>query len=75
MFYRKFKNPQCIFADCGFFGGPGGVRTLDLSDANRTLSQLSYRPIAFIFLYYITNLEFVNSKNKPKCERAIPKTK
>ena len=56
-------------------GGPEETRTLDLSDANRTLSQLSYRPIAFIFLYYITNLEFVNSKNKPQCERAIPKTK
>ena len=28
-----------------FFYGPGGIRTLDLSDANRTLSQLSYRPI------------------------------
>ena len=27
------------------FYGPGGIRTLDLSDANRTLSQLSYRPI------------------------------
>ena len=26
-------------------GGPGGIRTLDLSDANRTLSQLSYRPL------------------------------
>ena len=26
-------------------GGPRGIRTLDLSDANRTLSQLSYRPI------------------------------
>ena len=23
-------------------GGPRGIRTLDLSDANRTLSQLSY---------------------------------
>ena len=30
------------------FGGDGGIRTLDLSDANRTLSQLSYRPI-FVF--------------------------
>ena len=29
-------------------GGPRGIRTLDLSDANRTLSQLSYRPI-FVF--------------------------
>ena len=27
--------------------GPGGIRTLDLSDANRTLSQLSYRPMSF----------------------------
>ena len=27
------------------FGGPEEIRTLDLSDANRTLSQLSYRPI------------------------------
>ena len=26
------------------FGGPEEIRTLDLSDANRTLSQLSYRP-------------------------------
>ena len=28
-----------------FYGGDEGIRTLDLSDANRTLSQLSYRPI------------------------------
>ena len=27
-----------------FSGGPEEIRTLDLSDANRTLSQLSYRP-------------------------------
>ena len=27
------------------FGGLEGIRTLDLSDANRTLSQLSYEPI------------------------------
>ncbi len=26
------------------FGGPEGIRTLDLSDANRTRSQLRYRP-------------------------------
>ena len=26
-------------------GGPGGIRTLDLCDANAALSQLSYRPI------------------------------
>ena len=26
-------------------GGDGGIRTLDLTDANRTLSQLSYAPM------------------------------
>lgn len=69
------KIPTLSFNKVRIRGGPEEIRTLDLSDANRTLSQLSYRPIAFIFLYYITNLEFVNSKNKPQCERAIPKTK
>ena len=39
------KNTEFGFA---LFGGDGGIRTLDLSDANRTLSQLSYRPI-FVF--------------------------
>ena len=33
------------------FGGPEETRTLDLSDANRTLSQLSYRPIFMNFLW------------------------
>lgn len=31
------KSPEC--------GGPEGDRTLDLTDANRTLSQLSYVPM------------------------------
>ena len=31
------------------FGGPEGIRTLDLSDANRTLSQLSYGPVYEVF--------------------------
>jgi hypothetical protein len=35
------KNTEFGFA---LFGGPEGIRTLDLSDANRTLSQLSYKP-------------------------------
>ena len=38
-----------LFAAASFLvqldGGPEETRTLDLSDANRTLSQLSYRPI------------------------------
>ena len=39
------------------FGGDGGIRTLDLSDANRTLSQLSYAPTRLI--YYSTFFAFV----------------
>ena len=31
-------------------GGLEGIRTLDLSDANRTLSQLSYKPVFLQFL-------------------------
>ena len=46
---RTNKNPNLFPYKNRFgfflFGGPGGIRTLDLSDANRTLSQLSYRPI------------------------------
>ena len=34
--------------DCGGVGGDEGDRTLDLTDANRTLSQLSYAPIYHI---------------------------
>ena len=37
------KPPPAKSAEA--IGGPGGIRTLDLSDANRTLSQLSYRPL------------------------------
>ena len=36
------------------FYGPGGIRTLDLSDANRTLSQLSYRPIYLDDLFILS---------------------
>ncbi len=34
-------------------GGPEGSRTLGLCDANAALSQLSYRPIAYLKLNYI----------------------
>ena len=48
-------------------GGPEETRTLDLSDANRTLSQLSYRPIYDVkrpqaLDYYTTYFRFVKSK-------------
>ncbi len=38
-FHQKKHAEACFFR-----GGPEEIRTLDLSDANRTLSQLSYRP-------------------------------
>ena len=46
---RKVDKPlqAGIFRPLGlstYHGGPEEIRTLDLSDANRTLSQLSYRP-------------------------------
>ena len=56
---RAQKSPEVVetsglFALISFLvqldGGPEETRTLDLSDANRTLSQLSYRPIFMNFL-------------------------
>ena len=41
------------------FGGDGGIRTLDLSDANRTLSQLSYAPTRLV--HYSTFFTFVKT--------------
>ena len=44
------KSLICLHDKSGFLhGGPEETRTLDLSDANRTLSQLSYRPISYPF--------------------------
>ena len=40
----RTRPPWETGSDCAAFGGPEEIRTLDLSDANRTLSQLSYRP-------------------------------
>ena len=44
-------------------GGDGGIRTLDLTDANRTLSQLSYAPkytpSLESLMYYTTDFSFV----------------
>ncbi len=50
----KNPNPSPIGNRFGFFlfGGPRGIRTLDLSDANRTLSQLSYRPMMMTLIVY-----------------------
>ena len=37
-------------------GGLEGIRTLDLSDANRTLSQLSYEPVWHYFVVFRARL-------------------
>ena len=42
--YQKEQSSICWMEDCSF-GGLEGDRTLGLTDANRTLSQLSYEPI------------------------------
>ena len=47
--YKKVRNLLRKSENSEHFGGPEETRTLDLSDANRTLSQLSYRPICFPF--------------------------
>ena len=48
MTYMYAKEKQQRNFNAAAKSGPRGIRTLDLSDANRTLSQLSYRPI-FVF--------------------------
>ena len=48
--YKKVRNLLKKSENSEHFGGPEETRTLDLSDANRTLSQLSYRPIFMNFL-------------------------
>ena len=42
---KKVRNLLQKSENSERFGGPEETRTLDLSDANRTLSQLSYRPL------------------------------
>ena len=60
-------------------GGPRGIRTLDLSDANRTLSQLSYRPMMMMTLIVYRVLGRLSSNfgereqgtyKRPSCQKA-----
>ena len=51
------KSPTPKYGVGLFFGGPGGIRTLDLCDANAALSQLSYGPI------YLTTLNILTLSN------------
>ena len=42
---QKTKKARNLAVSSLFCGGLEGDRTLDLTDANRTLSQLSYEPV------------------------------
>ena len=42
---EKYGTRKSVYR---IFGGDGGIRTLDLTDANRTLSQLSYAPMVLL---------------------------
>ena len=53
-FLKKLQKSCEICNFTAFCGGPEGIRTLDLSDANRTLSQLSYKP-----KYEIVTLQYI----------------
>ena len=63
---KKEKYPDGYFS----FGGPNRDRTDDLTDANRTLSQLSYRPKRR--LHYRT---YSMVCKELFCERAVRKQK
>ena len=49
---KKLQKSREIIDFTAFYGGLEGIRTLDLSDANRTLSQLSYEPVFVNFSYF-----------------------
>ena len=68
---QKHKKSREIGDFTAFFGGgPGGIRTLDLSDANRTPSQLSYRPI---FCRFSSAAGFIIAREKEKSKRFFRK--
>lgn len=48
-FCGQTRNRRGFYHGDFHFGGPNRDRTDDLTDANRTLSQLSYGPILAIF--------------------------
>ena len=52
IFTKKLQKSREIINFTAFCGGPNRDRTDDLTDANRTLSQLSYRPIFGCFVYF-----------------------
>ncbi len=65
---QKSKTKTARKSVLSLFGGPEGIRTLDLSDANRTLSQLSYGPGCLPIItpmYFFVNTIYLIDKNMP----------
>ena len=68
------KNHRRIGGDFSQNGGPNRDRTDDLTDANRTLSQLSYRPILPLFagfcnkklIFKFSDFRRIQRKTSPK---------
>ena len=68
------KNHRRIGGDFSRNGGPNRDRTDDLTDANRTLSQLSYRPILPLFagfcnkklIFKFSDFRRIQRKTSPK---------
>ena len=68
------KNHRRIDGDFSRNGGPNRDRTDDLTDANRTLSQLSYRPILPLFagfcnkklIFKFSDFRRIQRKTSPK---------
>ena len=50
---QKLQKSREIIDFTAFSGGPNRDRTDDLTDANRTLSQLSYRPKFYHVWYFL----------------------
>ena len=56
------EKTAIVIQSRSFHGGLEGDRTLDLTDANRTLSQLSYEPLWENYsttVWFVKNISFL----------------
>ena len=74
IFAKKLQKSRETYNFTAFYGGPNRDRTDDLTDANRTLSQLSYRPILPLFagfynkklIFKFSDFRRIQRKTSPK---------
>ena len=68
--YPQTTKPPPEYGGGFAFGGPGGIRTLDLCDANAALSQLSYGRIGITTLNSLPLFHgFVKAFLRRRCRR------